>query len=123
LMFPELGLFGRALHRSRRRLAARYYPLYLVKVWDTDEGLMLDRLIPLPLLLELSLLEARIGGHALRPVRSGELEDGVVHRVEPCECYELEIVSHSRQLRLKRAQPFLIEPTPPVEGRGAVVGE
>src|SRR5207245_10678846 len=84
---------------------------------------MPDRLIPLPLLLELSLLEARIGGHALRPVRSGELEDGVVHRVEPCECYELAIVSHSRQLRLKRAQPCLIEPTPPVEGRGAAVGE
>src|SRR5713101_1801267 len=84
---------------------------------------MLDRLVSLHLLLELPPLEPRVGRHALRSVRSSQLEDGVVHSMETRERYELEIVPYLRQLSLKRAQLLFVEPTPPVERGGAVVGE
>src|SRR5438132_13217280 len=56
-------------------------------------------------------------------VVAGELGDRGVKGVEAGEWSELETVAHARQFTLERRDRLGVELFPPVEGRGAVVGE
>jgi hypothetical protein len=52
-----------------------------------------------------------------------ELEHRRVQRVEAGEGHELESVAEPRQVGLERRDRIVVQMPPPVEGRGAVVGE
>src|SRR5690606_30400358 len=95
----------------------------VVEVAGPDLTLMPGGGIAALLRLELGPLQAGVGRHTFVAVSVGEVEHGVVERVEPGEGDELEAVTHLSELLLEARDLLLGEVALPVERGRTVVGE
>src|SRR5581483_3360420 len=119
----ELRSLGRSVERERGGSASAHHLGHEVEVARPDLGLVPGRRVAERCQLELPLLETNVGGHALASVCVRQLEHRRVQRVEPGEGDELEAVAHPGELVGEPGDRSLVQASPPVERRRAVVRE
>ena len=95
LMLAELMFLGGAFHRAGGNIAAGHGGLDGVEISRANEGLVLDGAEAHRLFhFKFVLLQLHKSRHAVAGIAVREFEHAGVERVEACQCYELELVTH-----------------------------
>src|SRR5690606_27118654 len=95
----------------------------LVEVARADLALVPGRRVAASFGAELRFLQFHVGRHLPFAVARGQVEHGIVERMESGQGDELEAVAHRTELALEVRYGPVIEIPAPVEGRRAVVRE
>src|SRR5690606_35240585 len=119
----ELLLFGAAAERGGGRGAGRHGVLHGIGPGGADERLVAGGAEAVPLVLELLLLQLRVGQHAALAIGAAQAEHARVQGVPARQRDELEPVAEREQLLAEALHGRVVEVRLPVERGRAVVSE
>jgi len=120
----KLSRFSRSRQGRSRSRPAGDHLLHAVEISGANKALVLHRFVARFFFAgELLILQAAVSGHAMGLIVAGQFVHGMVQGVESSQSNELEFVAHRAQFLLEFRDGRIVQILPPIERRGAVVGQ